>query len=53
MNDDDKLRRLLAPLVDFAQSSPQNNDQPQPTNPPPSPNNQAKTEHKESKKKIT
>ena len=51
MNDNDKLKHLLAPLVDFAQSAPPTSNQPQPPNQPPTPQNNTKTEKKEPKKR--
>ena len=52
MNENEKLRNLLSPLVEFAQSPIPENKRPLPTNPPhPSPQNSSKTEKKEPPKK--
>lgn len=52
MNENEKLRNLLAPLVEFAQSPLPDNNQPFPNNPPhPTPQNRSKAEKKEPPKK--
>ena len=52
MNENDKLRNLLAPLVDFVQSPVPDNNQPLPSRPKqPAPQTQSKPEKKTPKKR--